>query len=319
MNMSFQRLFTTVLLGALSFGCVASQPAETNDVEEQSQALEEGDNDILIISLNGLPPGIITDAAVQAEMAELAGGPVSDTTPLTDTRDGRTLLGYLATCALGDGASFVSTASDGARYQFEGHLALAPGWAYGAITASQGRWISACLLAHANLYAQAVSIDLHGAHPALDGQVAEGYDEQEAAFYGDLFVTGGAYACIGASASDPEGIPQRVCGRTEECKFTITGTCAPGSEEAVCESGSEYYETCETDEADVTMAEVITVYTRPGVFGNDHVCSHAPDVEGWPLAKSCSAVTDAVCTTDPYCCEVAWDAACVDLVPTQGP
>jgi hypothetical protein len=318
MNMSFQRLFTTVLLGALSFGCVASPPVESEEIDEQAQALEDGDNDVMLISTNGLPPGIITDAGYQALLAELAEGQISASTPLADTRDGRTLLAYLAVCALADDDYLISTASDGTRYRFEGHVALAPGWQLGAITASQGRWISACLLAHANNYALPVTIDLRGDHPALAGAPGEGFDQQEAGFYGDLFGSGDIFACIGSSPSDPDGDPQRVCGRTDQCRFTIMGACDPGSLQPVCAGGPDVYRDCEADDSQVTFAEVITVYTMPGTFGNDQVCSHSPDEEGWPLATTCSTTTAYVCGIDSYCCEIEWDAACVDLVPQQG-
>lgn len=317
--MSFQRLFTTVLLGALSFGCAAAPPVESDDeIDEQAQAIGEDDYEIFLISMNSLPPGILMDPTVQGELAELADGPISGITPFTDTADGRTLLAYLAVCALPEGQYMLSTASDSTQYRFNGHIGLAPGWAEGAITPSEGRWISACLLAHANSFGKPVWIDVLGDHPAIEGSPASGYDQQEAGFYGDLFGHGDAFACIGSSPSDPDGDPQRVCGRTEQCRFTITGVCAPSAFDGVCADGDDFYSTCGTDDPQLTFDEVITVYTKPGTFSEDPVCSHSPYEEGWPLAETCSNITANVCAVDPFCCEIAWDDACVDLVPTQG-
>lgn len=314
--------FGSILLGAGLFtasftaGC-ATLPDSTDDLGEVGQAFEEGEPAQQIISMNGLPPGILTNADYQAQMATLASGAMSSPTALTDMRDGRTLLSYLAVCALPDGVTVITTASDSTQYRLSGHIGLAPGWATGAITATEKRWVSACMLAHANAYGLFVEIDLHGAHPALAGAIAPGFDGQEAAFYGDLFQDGSAFACIGSSASDAEGMPKRVCGRSsEECHFFIAGTCAQGPLGGVCTGGPKSYDRCETDDPEVTMDEVITVYTRPGTFSDNELCSHSPLEEGLPLAKDCSPVTGDVCNTDPYCCETAWDSACVNAVNT---
>lgn len=318
--MSFQRLFSTVFLGstlalgALAGGCVASSPAESEDVDEQAQALEPGgDPDIFIISLNSLSPGLLTDAVNQERMAGLATGSISTSTSLADTSDGRTLLAYIAVCALPEGTYATITGTDGTPWRFAGHIGLAPFWRVSGLSSTDERWISACLLAHANAFGASVEIELRGDHSALVPSGDPAFSEQEAAFYGDVFNAGDAFACIGSSSSDPEGTATRVCGRSTECKFTITGTCLPGSEQAVCAGGPAVYHGCETDDPEVTMDEVITVYTKPGTFGSDKTCSHPVTEEGWPLSVTCSADTQSVCASDPYCCEVEWDAACVDL------
>lgn len=324
--MSFQRFFGSMLLtatlaaGSLVSGCAHVAAGEPDDLGEQAQALESNDNDVMIISMNGLPPGILMDAGYQAAMASLATGPMSASTPLADTRDGRALLSYLAVCALQEGAEVVTTASDGSQYRMSGHLGLAAGWKLGAVSGSEKRWISACLLAHANAYGLNVEIDLHGEHPALAGAVAPGFEAQEAAFYGDLFQTGTAFACVGSSPSEADGMPKRVCGRTDLCRFEITGSCEPGNADSVCGGGPTTYRACETEDPEVVVDEVITVYAKPGTFGTDGLCPHPVSEEGYPLAESCSSTTAAVCGTDPYCCDVAWDSACVALagVPHNG-
>src|SRR5205807_2520813 len=37
---------------------------------------------------------------------------------------------------------------------------------------------------------------------------------------------------------------------------------------------------------------------------------------GGPLTPNCSSCASAVCSHDPFCCNVAWDSICVSEVPT---
>jgi hypothetical protein len=60
------------------------------------------------------------------------------------------------------------------------------------------------------------------------------------------------------------------------------------------------------------VVEVITVYAQPGTFSQPPGCDHDISTTGWPLSKVCGAVVAEVCAADPYCCETAWDQACVD-------
>jgi len=45
-------------------------------------------------------------------------------------------------------------------------------------------------------------------------------------------------------------------------------------------------------------------------------CDHDVCTTGGPLLPACSTCADTVCTSDPYCCEVTWDALCVDAATT---
>lgn len=311
--MSFQRLFGTVLLGALSFGCVAAPPGDAEEVGQGDQALEYEEEDILIVSTNGLPPGLLMDDDMLTGMAALAMGPLDASTPLADSADGRLLLGYLARCALRANESVTLADSNNVRHSFGGLVGLVPGWSQRALTASDGRWISACLLAHANAYGMNVDIALHGDHATLQDLPPTGFTQQEAGFYGDLFQAATAFACLGSSPSDPEATAQRICGRSEACHFAILGDCEPASMTSVCHGGPRAYNGCKTEDLGVTLDEVITVYARPGTFTLPPSCAHSPLEVGWPLAPGCSPEVSAVCAIDPYCCETAWDDTCVSL------
>lgn len=313
--MSFQRPFSTIfpacalVLGALAGGCAS--PSAPRDTEADD--IHETHDPISIISLNSLPPGLLMAPDYQVMMASLASHALGTATPLADTPSGRTLLAYIAVCALPEDVQVTIPGTGTSSIVVNGHIGLAPTWQTGALGSTDKRWISACLLAHANAYGAEVEIELRGGHPALVPSTDPGFSEEEAAFYGDLFQTGVAFACIGAAKSNPDGPPARVCGRTSECAFGITGTC-PGTTEApaACGDGPPYSE-CLTRTPGVTIDEVITVYTRKGKFMDDKGCTHPPDEAGWPLDRSCSSLIDSVCAVDPYCCDVDWDAPCVDL------
>jgi len=45
-------------------------------------------------------------------------------------------------------------------------------------------------------------------------------------------------------------------------------------------------------------------------------CAHPECTPGGPLTPSCSSCASAVCSHDPFCCNVAWDSICVSEVPT---
>lgn len=325
--MSFQRFFPTVVLGLLHLGCATAPLDGAEQVAEDRERLADY-HTTLPLSTNGLLPGLLVDLGNIDAMKALTSGPLSSPTPLIESKEGRLLLGYIARCALPEGELLESTDSQGNTHGFLGHVGLAPGWASGAIDLSARRWVSACLLAHANAYGRIVDILLIGAHPALGDRPTEAFSEQEAGFYGDVFQGSGVgpdlFACIGSS---PGGLsnsaPPRICGRTGACGFSIPGVCGAPSPQPVCAGGPEVYAGCATDPvagalqpsspaSSATMDEVITVYTAEGIFpGSDEDCSHPVDEAGFPLSQSCGSCTRIVCDADLYCCDTDWDEGCV--------
>lgn len=51
--------------------------------------------------------------------------------------------------------------------------------------------------------------------------------------------------------------------------------------------------------------------------GGSGQCDHDACSAGDPLDTSCNSCTATVCTIDSYCCEISWDALCVDLAKKQ--
>ena len=316
--MSFQRFLPTVLLSFLHLGCAMA----TDDIAEpvgvaDSAIGARSDMRLYPLSNNGLVPGLLTNDDNLVAMNTLAKGSFAGPTALVESESGRTLLSYIARCALPSGYVASVTAASGQAYGFQGLLGLAPEWRNGAIAQEKGRWVSACLLAHANLYGKHVNIELVGAHPALASRPAN-LTAQEAAFYGDLFAgrhqVTTMFACIGSARDGLSEAPPRVCGRTESCGFTITGFCGEPSDTPVCSGGPDAYTSCEAQPASgasYQAEEIITVYTDPSVLVTEPSCSHEATEVGFPLPAACSEVVAAVCDADAFCCETRWDDACV--------
>jgi hypothetical protein len=163
---------------------------------------------------------------------------------LASTADKREQLTYLVRCALPEHiALFVQHGPD--RFTFQGSLGLAPHWLYEAMTPSEERWVSACLLAHVNYFGKSVPISLRVKSPDVPALAVSEQEQQtfsifEGGFFGNLFLSEPvAYTCQGdrtlAHARDPV-LHDRVCthetGATTAqgtpltfCHFLVTGRC----------------------------------------------------------------------------------------------
>lgn len=162
---------------------------------------------------------------------------------LAGTSEGRELLHYIALCSLAEGDS-VAVTSDGVTYVFNGNLGLAPGWKNTALSVSEARWVSACLLAHVNAFGTSVLMSIRA-----DGKLSATHDElqafpvYEATFFGQVFGdTLQTYACIGsdrdiALALSPDRA-LRVCSDgTGECEVTSLGYCRDICEQRTANGG----------------------------------------------------------------------------------
>jgi hypothetical protein len=262
------RLFALFCVGAL-VGCAGSA---TDSRTETSGKL----------SSNGLV--LQAGELRQLSAAPLEGSPAAAALAATD--DGLELLRYVATCALDDGDA-LEVGGD----TLPGTLGLAPGWLHGTCDGSCQRWVSACLLAHANATGVHVPIWLRADHPALgaSGDSPGGFTYQEGAFYGNVFADAGPqmFACAGRgllAMGEGETIQQiddvdayfhhRLCTLEGECGVTSTGVCqaVPGGAPTCDDDAGAYgaYRSCHTgnfqrDEQPGTPAydEVITVYLEP--------------------------------------------------------
>jgi hypothetical protein len=200
-----------------------------------------------------------------------AGSPVqialADPT-LAATAAKRKQLTYLVRCALPAEVALYANI-EGERFTFPGSIGLAPHWLTEAMTPSEERWVSACLLAHVNYFGKHVRISIRATGAAVPELEASADEQQtytifEGGFFGNLFAPAPvAYACRGertpAQARDPI-LQDRVCTQetgatTAEgmpvtvCQFLVTGRC----EDPTSYTANGLY-----------YPEVVFVYLKPG-------------------------------------------------------
>jgi hypothetical protein len=163
---------------------------------------------------------------------------------LASTAAKRQQLTYLVRCALpADVALYADI--EGERFTFPGSIGLAPRWLTAAMTPSEERWVSACLLAHVNYFGKHVRISIRATGIAVPELEASADEQQtytifEGGLFGNLFLPEPvAYTCRGerspTQARDPI-LQDRVCTQetgatTAEgtpatvCHFLLTGRC----------------------------------------------------------------------------------------------
>ncbi|CAN5918540.1 hypothetical protein BH11MYX3_BH11MYX3_39610 [soil metagenome] len=224
------------------------------DVVDDSVA--EDSTDVPRLSSNGMSPSSLQ--ATYLDGAALTGASVS---PYLGTSGSQLFINYMVGCALDSTQSITS-----GSLTFYGIHGLAPSWSSGALTLSQRRLVSACLLARTNWSGSNMTISMRGTSPALSLVGTEGttYSKQEGAYYGDLF--GGQFTrhvCMGADViANPLAtqFKTRKCAidndqgsSTSMCDFRIAGDCT-----SHCTVSGDAYSSC-TDLNGTSWAEVIKV------------------------------------------------------------
>lgn len=254
----------SVVLAGLLAGCAGVGGVETSHRDGK-------------LSSNGL----ILDLALldQLSTAALATGDatLADAhAALLDGPRGRDFLSYVALCALDEGQEL---SAGGER--FAGLYGLAPQWAETECDESCQRWVSSCVLAHANAFGTPVTVSLRGEHPGFSWTEAHerDFDAQEAAFYGNVFASPPELlACAGQGIHfDSTIYAERLCSVSGLCGVVFTGPChALGSPQSGpgANAGSScledagatgYFGDCKTSIGDIFFQgplydEVVTVY-----------------------------------------------------------
>jgi hypothetical protein len=131
---------------------------------------------------------------------------------LASTAAQRKQLTYLVRCALpADVALYADI--EGERFTFPGSLGLAPRWLTEAMTPSEERWVSACLLAHVNYFGKHVQISIRATGVTVPELVPSADEQQtfsifEGGFFGNLFAPAPvAYTCRGERTPAPSPRP----------------------------------------------------------------------------------------------------------------
>lgn len=241
--------------------CVdADEPAPTDSVAR--------------ITANAIEFGDIVEN--QELLGQLAQGRLSLDRPAAEAilahPGGRQVMRFLVGCALAEG---IQLGCHGEA--FHGQLGLAPHWIRHAPTASELRWVSACMLARVNNYGRAMKISVHGPHAGLyvNRKDRETYTLEEGAFYGNIF-TGSApiigWSCRGTAqdAGDPgadTAMDSRDCAEAEGATSNVCGWGFSGECGAACDGvheGPGYYTSCHDADRTNTWTEVITTYVNDG-------------------------------------------------------
>lgn len=120
------------------------------------------------------------------------------TQALVDTADGRDVLTYMLQCALDSKQSLTLTDSSHVAWTFAGQIGVAPAWTTRALTVTEQRWVTGCLLARVNYFGVVVNLSLQGDLAALKTTGADKpFTSLDGGFYGNLFDATGPklYAC----------------------------------------------------------------------------------------------------------------------------
>jgi len=209
---------------ALLAGCI-----DANDSDDSSAEQPDVDT-IYKISANGMLPSKIH--ATSIGLAKLDATAVSNS-GLINTASGRELLSYIVSCAYQPTQTVTGTMtiSPYTQYTFTGQVGLSPLWFKGALSASDRRWVSACVLARSNYYGTTVNISLQGNHAALAIDFDQDYGIDEGGFFGDILSGGTSQmgACMGVDQAhdNTQGdLPIRKCAAGQAwCGYTFVGDC----------------------------------------------------------------------------------------------
>ncbi len=241
---------------SILFLCVISTSVLSGACIDQVDDDQANTTDVPRLAANGMTPNQIQVTTL--DTAALTGAGI---TSIAATSDGRTFLSYLVGCALTSSQTLTTTGAT--QYSFTGSLGLASNWTSGALSASDRRWVSACMLARSNSAGTSVTLSMRGTHAQLFLSGENGYAVQEGTFYGDIFFGGvGKHACADVDVfTRPTygSLKTRLCahgdtvGSPTYCGFTYEGDCA-----VTCSFSSPNYTSC-TDSTGAAWTEVIKV------------------------------------------------------------
>jgi hypothetical protein len=151
---------------------------------------------------------------------------------LTNDASARTVLKYVAGCALPAGAHF-DLVINGATYGYDGAIGLAAAWgnAGGSCDNACKTWVSGCVISRLNYLGVPVPISIRGSKAQLSSTTTErqNYPNREATYYGNVF---SSPQTILGCLSPGMTTDTRVCGDS-------IGTCAVhfvGSCDAACDA-----------------------------------------------------------------------------------
>ncbi|MFO0592333.1 MAG: hypothetical protein U0441_32610 [Polyangiaceae bacterium] len=237
------RIGSWMILGSITLcgvGCgLSSDESEEGEEVGQAQQAESPKNGMSrrAVSYNDAGRGTLSQNALT--VANLS------SSSLSTAGLGLQVIKYAIRCALPDNTCFdiATTATDtdvppecaNGVCHFCGDVSIATSWQSGALTVSQEKWVSACMLSLVNYDEQSVVVSVRdsvsGGIPDVKPPESNNYDAPEAAFWGNIFRpnadgTYSKYVCNGGASITPPG---RVCGLNAngavDCSMTFVGSC----------------------------------------------------------------------------------------------
>jgi len=204
------------------------------------------------IATNGMMPTVIAPTNVYAYALTTAN---LSNNPIVSTAGGRGYLAYLADCALPAGVNVRYTYGF-TQYTLAGNIGIAPAWTTRALNATEGNWISSCVISRANQFGTNVTISMRGDIALYNTTIDESanYNVEEGAFYGNVWSgsMGQMHACNGVDQvrdGDTYGdLPLRQCAQPDPnnpgytpCGFVFDGNC---TDVCVRSPSGDHYSSC---------------------------------------------------------------------------
>lgn len=223
------------LLAALTLCCVAACSAPVYSVTESDLVTGDGLTPAALVPVaanaSALDPSTMDDQALTWTTT-----PAAAQTALQDPGAAgdlsRAWLKAAVAAAFNSSQSYSFSWTDSSMVvhneTYVGSLALATGWATGALNASGQEWVTSAMAALADGAAPSETISARATALTTPTLEKTQYTRQEGAYYGNLFQAGPAiYACAGAQSTYAQS-HSRIC----------TGTCANMAAAGVCGGGA---------------------------------------------------------------------------------
>lgn len=175
------------------------------------------------LPVNGLPSANLTNSAIDSDLDAWLNDPANGT--FHDT-----LMRYLVRCALPAGADSIFVDSLGNTWTWHGEIGLAPGWASGAMTDSEKRWVSSCVISLVNGLGLNVQVSQRGPassrYEYSDHELAN-WVQPEGSFFGNLFAATPVFYSCSASNNYQDPGNGRICTMTDDDDQPMCNTIEP--------------------------------------------------------------------------------------------
>ena len=130
------------------------------------------------------------------------------------------------------------------KKSYAGEIGLAPDWKTRALTTTEKKWVTACVLARTNRYGATINILLSGNHSALNYRSGTTYTEAESSAWGNMF---DSTTVLNTTNPGAVGLPFNayICSHVSWCADPYEATMRACDEEYT-PCGFSYMQNCDT-------------------------------------------------------------------------